>query len=292
MKIEAQGSKLNILNDNLSLKVGKEILIRSNNIMELICKDIRNWFNEYVLDFAESSDRHNIILKIEHSKRVVADIIAISRALGLSGNKLYIAEIIGILHDVGRFEQYKRYGTYNDAMSVDHARLGVEVLQEMKILQDLPDKEHKLVTKAILFHNRLLLPPDEDEEILFYSRLLRDADKLDIFKVVTDYYAIRDQGRNETLELDLPETGDVSEAVYGAVYRREEVDFKLIRNLNDFKLLQAGWVYDLNFVPTILFFRERDYLNKIKSVLPAEKRLDEVFLMIDAYIDQKLADGS
>jgi len=260
--------------------------------MKLICKDIRNWFNEYVLDFAEGNDRQNIILKIEHSQRVAADIIAISQALGLSGDKLYLAEIVGILHDVGRFEQYKRYGTYSDAKSVDHARFGVGILQKMKVLKDLPEKEQELVTKAILYHNRLILPADENEEILFYSRLLRDADKLDIFKVVTDYYAIRDQGRNETLELDLPEHGDVSEAVYQAVYDKENVDFKLIKNLNDFKLLQAGWVYNLNYIPTIRFFKERDYLAKIKNAMPTEKRLDEIFLMINAYIDQKLADGN
>ncbi|MCF7910966.1 MAG: HD domain-containing protein [Candidatus Cloacimonetes bacterium] len=260
--------------------------------MEIICKDIRNWFNMYVQDFAEGADRHNIILKIEHSQRVVADIIAIGKALGLSGDKLYLAEIIGILHDVGRFEQYKRYGTYSDAKSLDHAKFGVGIIREKKILLEMPERERELVIKAVLYHNRLRLPVDEQPEILFFSRLLRDADKLDIFKVVTDYYAERHLGRNETLELDLPEAGEVSEIVYQAVAGRKEVDFKQIRNLNDFKMLQAGWVYDLNFVPAIRFFRERGYLAKLKAALPANERTAEIFLKIDAYIDQKLADGS
>ncbi|MDP8221708.1 MAG: HD domain-containing protein [Candidatus Stygibacter frigidus] len=250
--------------------------------------DIRNWFNEYTSDFAEGADRQNIILKIEHTQRVASDIIEIGTELGLTRTQLDLAKIAAQLHDIGRFEQYRRYGTFNDGKSTDHAVLGLEVLQEKKILQELPPESQEIIIKSIKYHNKLSVPQDESQEVFFYCKLLRDADKLDIFKVVTDYYAIRHLDRNETLELDLPENGDVSVVVFESVKNREPVDFKLIKNLNDFKLLQAGWVFELNFIPTIRLFKERGYLSKLEKSLPSEEGLAEIFQMIRAYIEQKL----
>jgi len=251
-------------------------------------KNLRNWFDEYTSDYAEGSDRHNIILKIEHTQRVVSDITEIGTELGLTRTQLDLAKIIGLLHDIGRFEQYRRYGTFSDAKSIDHAELGVEIIKEKEILQELPQSIQEIVVKSIKYHNKLSLPENDSEELVFYCKLLRDADKLDIFKVVTDYYAIRHLGRNETLELDLPETGDVSRAVYESVKKRQVVDFKMIKNLNDFKLLQAGWVFELNFIPTIRLFDVRGYLSMIENFLPSDEGLEEIFQMIRAYIEQKL----
>ncbi len=260
--------------------------------MESINKLIRHWFEEYTQDYAEGSDRKNIILKIEHSRRVAADIVEIGKALQLSDEDLKLAEIAGILHDTGRFEQYRRYGTFSDVHSVDHAKSGVSILKQEKVLEELPEDQQELILKAIQFHNYLNLPENESERVLFFSRLLRDADKLDIFKMLTEYFAVRDQERNETLELDLPEKGEISEYVYEAVLNKKQVDYRKIKNLNDFKLLQAGWVYGLNFVPSLRLFKERGFLARIKSALPDDKRLGKIYDMIDSYLDQKLADGT
>ncbi|MDP8209310.1 MAG: HD domain-containing protein [Candidatus Stygibacter australis] len=251
-------------------------------------KNLRNWFDEYTSDYAEGTDRHNIILKIEHTQRVVSDINEIGIELGLTRTRLDLAKIIGLLHDIGRFEQYRRYGTFSDTKSIDHAELGVEIIIEKEILQDLPQGIREIVLNSIKYHNKLTIPENESEELIFYSKLLRDADKLDIFKVVTDYYKIRYLGRNETLELDLPETGDVSRIVYESVKQRQPVDFKMIKNLNDFKLLQAGWVFEVNFIPTIRLFKERGYLSMIEDSLPSDEGLGEIFQMIRVYIEQKL----
>ena len=250
--------------------------------------DIRNWFNEYTSDFAEGADRQNIILKIEHTQRVVSDIIEIGTELGLTHSQLDLAKIAAQLHDIGRFEQYRRYGTFSDEKSTDHATLGLEVLQEKKILEELPRESQEIIIKSIKYHNKFSVPQDDSEEVFFYCKLLRDADKLDIFKVVTDYYAIRHLGRNETLELDLPENGNVSRAVFESVKQGQPVGFKMIQNLNDFKLLQAGWVYELNFIPTIRLFKERGYLSMIEDSLPSEEEITKIFQMIRAYIEQKL----
>ena len=39
-----------------------------------------------------------------------------------------IAWLTGLLHDVGRFEQQRVYGTFTDADSIDHAKYGARIL--------------------------------------------------------------------------------------------------------------------------------------------------------------------
>jgi putative nucleotidyltransferase with HDIG domain len=253
--------------------------------MELIYKDIRNWFNEYTLDYAEGYDRANIILKIEHSRRVAKDSYDIAKALQFDDSDCILAKIIGILHDIGRFEQYRRYGTFSDARSVDHAAFGIEIIKKHGILKELDDNDHEVAIKAVLYHNLLHLPEENNQRVILFARLLRDADKLDIFKVLTEYYLIRHKNRNRTLELDLPENGDFSQEVYEAVMNKQDVDFKNIKNLNDFKLLQAGWIFKLYFAPAIKLFIDRNYFSIIKAALPKDPRSDEIIKKINTYLE-------
>ena len=258
--------------------------------MQKLKGKIRKWFEDYTGNYTKGEDQENIILKIEHSKRVAKDIGLICVGLELNEYDRDLAEICGILHDVGRFEQYKRYKTFNDAHSVNHAELGVQVIIEQRILKELPEIEQNLILKAISYHNRLDLPVDEDESILYFSKILRDGDKLDIFKVVTDYYAVRSKKRNETLELELPDEGDITDIVYDAVLQGRIVDYRKIKNLNDFKLLQVGWVYGLNFLPSIKLFDEREYLGKLQAALPDNEKCRAIFNQVRNYIVRRLQD--
>ncbi len=84
-------------------------------------------------------------------------------------------------------------------------------------------------------------------------RLIRDADKLDIWKVVTNYYAERDRQRNVAIELDLPDTPVCSQNVIDLLNSRRFIRMRDLKTLDDFKLMQIGWAFDLNFAPS---FRE------------------------------------
>ncbi|MBN1388112.1 MAG: HD domain-containing protein [Bacteroidales bacterium] len=245
--------------------------------------EIKNWFSDYVDAFKKGDPeiQENIELKEDHTRRVCKEILKIGESLGLTEEELNMAEIIALLHDVGRFEQYARYRTFKDSKSENHAELGVKIIEEKEVLKHLNDDIQDLIIKSIRYHNHPTLPGEERESLLFYSRLLRDADKLDIWKVVTDYYSRQDMKRNTALELELPDSPGYSEEVVRDLKNKKSVHMKNVRNLNDFKLLQAGWVFDINFEPSLEMVKQRRYLEKIREALPETTEIDEIFEFIN-----------
>ncbi len=69
----------------------------------------------------------NIKLKEDHTERVCDEMRFLRRELGLDGEKGYLADAMALVHDAGRFEQFKQYKTYNDKDSINHSRFGVTV---------------------------------------------------------------------------------------------------------------------------------------------------------------------
>ncbi len=241
-------------------------------------KKFEKWFGGYLRPFEAGDEeiRRNTRLKKEHTRRVRGEIADLGRELGLPEEDLLLADTLALFHDLGRFEQYSRYRTFVDRDSEDHAALGVKILEEHRVLAGLEGKTRELILKAVFYHNRASLPEEESPEVLFFTRLLRDADKLDIWKVVTDYYQRSDPARDRAIEIGLPDTPGFSPEVGEALVRKEIVRSDRLRNLNDFKLLQVGWVYGLNFPPTFERVRRRGYLEIIRRYLPRTKEIDRV----------------
>ncbi|NLF97610.1 MAG: HD domain-containing protein [Candidatus Riflebacteria bacterium] len=204
-------------------------------------------------------------------------------------NDLRLAEIAALFHDIGRFEQFARHRTFSDKRSFNHAAFGVGVLIKNDVLSRLGIFEQELIIKSISSHNMLELPDEDDESVRLHQRLLRDADKLDIWWVVTDYYRERAAGKiNPGLELNQPDTPGISPAVFERIMNGETVLFADLQNLNDFKLLQVGWVFDVNFAPTLRRLKERGYLDSIRSHLPDDENVNELFDCVNNYIEQRL----
>lgn len=250
--------------------------------------NINSTFDSYVHTFLDEKNdpkyQNNIILKKDHSERVRREIVELCTDLGIEGRDLDLAEFMGLFHDIGRFEQFHGYGTFRDDVSEDHGALGVRVIQEMGFADHLNDEDRDLFLTAVELHNKARLPEDLPERHLWFAKLLRDADKLDIWKVVTDYYWGREERRNTAIELDLPDTPTVSEAVYQDIMEKKVVDFNHMRNLNDFKLLQLGWVFDLNFSASLRKVSERGYIEKIMGVLPNLPEVNEIYAVIRSHI--------
>jgi len=252
-------------------------------------QDLNDWFSSYVRTFKhDDKGLQNIELKEEHTKRVCREILSIGEQLGLTYNELRVAEISALFHDVGRFEQYARYKTFVDRKSVNHAELGVKILKRHGVLNQLDGSTQSLILRTIQYHNRAVLPQEETEPCLFFAKLLRDADKIDILRVVTDYYNHKDRKRNGALELDLQDKPGFSEAVYQDLINKRIVDINHVKKLNDFKLLQIGWIFDINFEPTLHVLCSRRYLEMIRAVLPESEKIGALFSMIDTYLEERL----
>lgn len=250
----------------------------------------KEWFNKYVSSFhcRNQTIQKGLDLKEEHSLNVCKEILNIGRKLNLSQNNLRIAEAIALFHDIGRFEQFTRYQTFADKRSENHGELGVKVLEKEKVLDILEKDTQELILKAILYHNRLTIPENENQTCLFFSKLIRDADKLDIYDILSTYYYLDPSEKSSAVELDLPDIPEISQEVLNGLYHGHVISMQCLKSVNDFKLLQMGWIYDINYQPTLQMIYERNYLRKIKDTLPQRKEIDRIYSKLISYIKEKI----
>jgi putative nucleotidyltransferase with HDIG domain len=118
-------------------------------------RPLRRWFKEYVQSFysPDVDIQAHVRLKEEHTVRVCDRMAELSVALRLADEQAVLAETVALFHDVGRFQQYTQYRTFNDFRSEDHACLGVRILRQTGILSTLPQSQQELVQKAVRYHN-------------------------------------------------------------------------------------------------------------------------------------------
>lgn len=228
----------------------------------------KKWFEMYIQQFCTGVERIDsaICLKVKHTKDVMREILEIADTLQLDAEHCYLAEIVAILHDIGRFEQYIRYHTYSDQRSEDHAKLGLEVIAHTGVISRLSMDEQELIRNVVYYHNRASLPHSDDQKFLLLLKLLRDADKISILQVVTEHYA--GLNRNNAINLGLPDTPEISEKIVRCILDRKIANVNDMRTVNDFKLLQVSWVFDINFSRTYQIFKQRSYIDKLSSTLP------------------------
>jgi putative nucleotidyltransferase with HDIG domain len=254
-------------------------------------KKFRVWFDGYVAGFYGDDDFLNAGLKLkeQHSRRTCQEMLYLADQIKLTDNQKRIAEVIAIFHDIGRFEQFIRYRTYNDTRSVDHCVLGLEVLQKTGVLDGVVREEREFIERAIEYHGRKVLPADLDGQCLLFSKLIRDADKLDVFYVTTQYYKqYRDDPGNFLLELEFPDKTTYSAEVVEAILRGELIDYSVLQTLNDMKLLQLGWVYDIYFTATLKRVKRRKFLEILLDFLPQTEDIEKVKEKIFAYVDFRI----
>ncbi len=240
----------------------------------------KKWFLDYVDRFTspEVFIQENIKLKIEHTSRVCENILLLAKAEEVGEESCRLAETIALFHDLGRFEQFMKYGTFKDSESENHALLGVKILENTVILSRLPLREKDLILKAVEYHNLMEIPEcsENSRELVFYSKLIRDADKLDILKIVSEDYEKEKKFRNPALEFDMPDTPGCSEKVVMDILNNRMAKLTDTRNLNDVKLLRLSWIFDISFPATLALLKERGYLDTILYSMPETEEVQMV----------------
>jgi hypothetical protein len=201
-------------------------------------------------------------------------------------------ELIALFHDIGRFPQFAQYRTYNDFKSVDHSRLGVETLRQEGVLSVLPAREQQWVETAVEHHGRKCLPADLKGQTLLFAKLIRDADKIDIFRIVVEKYRLyQADPAGFPFEMEFPDEPECSTQVLEAVLNERLVDYTWLRTLNDFKLCQLGWVYDMNFAASLAVLRERGFMEALLNSLPAGAETQRIRTKILTYTDTRISSG-
>lgn len=203
-------------------------------------------FREYISSYDPTQPK--IELKIAHILRVARRSRVLAIRLGWDEGAVELAELIGLLHDIGRFEQVARYDTFADSESCDHGLMGCEVLfGEDGIIRDFIEDPSfdEMILASISNHNKAAIEgADEmDARTLMHAKLIRDADKLDIYRVLIDEPNVALYGHEDV-------SGDVlTPAVYENLLQETLVDYRKRTpgSAPDNLLCAFAYVYDLYY---------------------------------------------
>ncbi|MFW6004997.1 MAG: HD domain-containing protein [Desulfonatronovibrionaceae bacterium] len=237
-------------------------------------------FEEYFEAYYRSltlndADDPNLLLKRDHSRNVSRLACRLALEEKFPKETVFLAGLSGLFHDVGRFEQYRRFKTFKDSESVDHARLGALIIRKMQIFSSLSRSDFLCLKTAVLLHNKMKLPQGLPEQISRVTRAVRDADKLDIFPIMIQHFSAK-QENSAVVTLGLDPAEACSPAMVESLKAGELGQYAAMRYVNDFKLLLCSWVYDLNYD----FSRQRvlgkRYIQTLFELLPQEPEMDRL----------------
>ncbi|MFA9390416.1 MAG: HD domain-containing protein [Prolixibacteraceae bacterium] len=232
--------------------------------------------------------QQNFILKREHIHRVVGYTEVISRSLECDEPTVLAAQLAALLHDIGRFVQFEKYQTFNDAISEDHAEIALGIIEEKKWLANLPEEMQISITKAISYHNKLIIPKGENQLTLLLSQILRDADKLDIFELAIKEYSLQNKNKNASFFLDLQVSSTVSKAIAKSIMAEKLPNKADLTTITDFKLLQMAYVFDINFRESFSIVNKKGFLKQLFETMPKTDQIFELYRKAKIHVENQL----
>lgn len=213
-----------------------------------------NEFKEYVNKYDINNSQ--IQLKYYHTFIVEGLCEKIAISLGMNDEEINLAKLIGLLHDIARFEQYKKYKTFSDIHSIDHADLGVRILEGDSYIRKYIEtvRYDNIILKAIKNHNKYSIESNLSEIEEIFCKIIRDADKLDIM-----YLATFDFWKESIIEV---EEQTISQKVYNQFIAKQIIDKRNIQSDLDKVLVDIALIFDYNFKENYKIIKENNYINK------------------------------
>ncbi|MBF0556245.1 MAG: HD domain-containing protein [Nitrospirae bacterium] len=251
----------------------------------------RNWFSDFCVSYHydDINDQRNITLKERHTKNVCANMVEIARAHFNNPNDILLAETIALFHDTGRFPQYAKYKTFRDAVSVNHGLLGAETLLREQVLMTLPAEEQQLIIQSVKYHNAYKIPANQTAETVNFLKMIRDADKIDIWEVFIVLFSLPPEERASAATLGFPDTDGYSGGLIKCIYDKRMGNLKDVRCVNDYKILLLTWIFDINYEKSFSLINCRDYIARLSEYLPRNGEIDEIIEALAAYVREKAA---
>jgi len=218
------------------------------------------WFHDYYKNYYSQDQiiMDMVNLKENHSLRVAKISRELAVNLKLEDYELDFAELVGLLHDIARCEQ-AHYKTFRDTPSFDHGDIGAIRLQEADILDSLGSEEKAAVIFSVKYHNKRVVPPSSPKEKLF-ANILRDSDKVDIFKYVK-----------------VPQSDNsYSPDLVKYLIKGEVAPYEKVKTCGDWSLIRLGWFYDINYHWTLSKLLQEGYAESLLASIPSGGKFAEV----------------
>ncbi|MBQ6840687.1 MAG: HD domain-containing protein [Bacilli bacterium] len=232
-----------------------------------------NLFEEYVKGYDFGNKK--IEVKYRHTLRVKVLCELIAKDLGLDKEQIKLASLCGVFHDIARFEQVKRFDSFDDYTTIDHGDLGYEIfLNEFADKLDLSEKDKMIIAKSIKYHNKHKVENVNEEELLF-TNIVRDADKIDIMYIYANVPGMIADGEGEI-------TDDIREVFYS----HKSIERKTADCSRETVVLALAFIWDINFDCSYKIIKENKYYDKIKKILN-NSVYDEFFEEINKFLKEK-----
>lgn len=230
-------------------------------------------FREYAASFkgAGALCDENIDLKVDHTLRVASEMSRLCAAENIPARLAELALYAAMLHDVSRFSQFRLSGSFNDAASFDHGDRSAEIAAAEGWVAELEHHAAEAVLTAVCWHNKPSVPETLSPDAMTLTKLVRDADKLDIFNVVLAHLDHPEDNPAVTFSLD-PHAG-VTPAIAAAIAEGRQVAHRDMRSAADFVAAKLLWPFDLNFTWSRREFLKRDYIERLMKHLPDDPAL-------------------
>lgn len=217
----------------------------------------------------------NIMNKFHHSFRVMEYSEQIAKSLNLSKEDIELSCIIGLLHDIARYEQWTKYKTYADSESIDHGDLGHDILNEF-----LESENKSIILKAVKNHNKAKIEDGLDERTLLFCKIVRDADKLDIMKEQCLILTVEDEF--------------IEDNIIECFYNRKLITNQIENKKTDFNevLRHLAFIYDINFKYSFDFILKNNIIENKINLLDIYSKEDDKLMKIKTelldYINEKI----
>lgn len=227
---------------------------------------------------------YHIQLKIDHSLRVLENAKKIIAGEGITGHAADLGLLAALYHDVGRFQQFTKYGTYKDADSVNHGRLGVLVLRSLELPRDIPEKDWRLIRAAVGQHNVKALNPKLPPLLTTVTQVVRDADKIDIYPLLLHHLEGTTDEKKVVIH-HLDDTPDMySKEVLDTVMANQICSYDILKYTNDFLILITSWLFTLNYRTSIPLFATDDHVHRAFSILPKTSGIQALEDKVNTFI--------
>ena len=225
-----------------------------------------------------------IELKIKHTFRVQALCGDIAKSIKLTEEEVELAKLCGLLHDIARFEQWKRYKSYNDLKTIDHGDLGVEILTKNNFINRFTNKNKDTILRAVKYHNKYRVPNSLSINNKLYTNITRDADKIDILYLFVIGGLVTTTNNTK-----------MSTKVYNSLLNKELIKKKDTKTMADEIAIRLGFVFDLNFKKSYEIIKEKNYLNDMIDIQIKEaenkeliKQLEDLRVFLNNYIEEMI----
>lgn len=234
-----------------------------------IAKHLR-WFKAYAKNKISNAsiDQTPLALKRLHTMHVYANACRIAAQENLAPDLARICKLAALYHDLARFDQYLEFATFKDACSRNHGLWAVKLLKQTRRLEDEPISARHAILTAVGMHNRRELPKTLTGNSRLAAKVVRDADKLDILRVMDEHLSAP-KPYNPTVVLSLPDDDNLcSSKVIVAALNRKSASYSDLRSVNDFRLLLGTWLFDMNFPSSARMFIAKGHAHRLVSALP------------------------